>query len=64
MKISQIRELSIEELMKKNRDLLDELFKLRFRQATGQLDSPAVKAKVRKNIARVKTVLKEKEALG
>ena len=64
MKISQIRELSIEELKKKNRDLLDELFKLRFRQATGQLDSPAVKAKVRKNIARVKTVLKEKEALG
>jgi large subunit ribosomal protein L29 len=64
MKISQIRDLSIEELKKKNRDLLDELFKLRFRQATGQLDSPAVKAKVRKNIARVKTVLKEKEALG
>lgn len=64
MKISQIRDLSIEELKKKNQDLLDELFKLRFRQATGQLDSPAVKAKIRKDIARVKTVLREKEALG
>jgi large subunit ribosomal protein L29 len=64
MKIKEIRDLSTEELKKKNQDLLDELFKLRFRQATGQLDSPAVKVKVRRDIARVNTVLREKEALG
>lgn len=64
MKNNQIRDLSIDELKKKNQDLQDELFKLRFRQATGQLDSPAMKAKIRKDIARVKTVLREKEALG
>ena len=64
MKIKEIRDLGTDELKKKINDLSDELFKLRFRQATGQLDSPAVKAKVRKEIARIKTVIKEKEALG
>jgi large subunit ribosomal protein L29 len=63
MKTKEIRDLSIDELLKKDKDLVDELFKLRFRQATGQLDSPAMKRKVRKDIARVKTVLREKEAL-
>ncbi len=64
MKIKEIRDLGIEELKKKNADLVDELFKLRFRQATGQLDSPAMKGKVKRDIARIKTVLKEKEALA
>ena len=64
MKIKEIRDLSLDELKKKNQDLVDELFKLRFRQSTGQLDSPAMKVKIRRDIARVKTVLREKEALG
>ena len=64
MKIKEIRDLGIDELKRKIDTLSDELFKLSLRQATGQLDSPAVKIKIRKDIARVKTVLKEKEALG
>ncbi|MFB3926826.1 MAG: 50S ribosomal protein L29 [Syntrophales bacterium] len=60
MKISEIRDLSIDELKKKESDLADELFRLRLRQSTGQLDSIAAKQKVRKDIARVKTVLREK----
>ncbi len=62
MKIKEIRDLGLDELKKKIGDLSDELFKLRMRQATGQLDSPAAKDKVKKDIARVKTVLREKEA--
>ncbi|HPL63951.1 MAG: 50S ribosomal protein L29 [Syntrophales bacterium] len=64
MKISEIRDLSLEELKKKENDLADELFRLRFRQATGQLESVAAKRKIRRDIARVKTVRKEREALG
>ncbi|MBA4424113.1 MAG: 50S ribosomal protein L29 [Syntrophus sp. (in: bacteria)] len=61
MKIKEIRDLGIDELEQKNRELVDEFFKLRLRQASGQLDSPAVLGRVRKDIARIKTVLAEKE---
>lgn len=61
MKIKDIRDLGVEELQQKNRELVDEFFKLRLRQASGQLDSPAMLGHIRKDIARVKTVLAEKE---
>ncbi len=61
MKIKEIRDLSIDELLQKNRELVEEFFKLRLRQASGQLDSPAMLGHVRKDIARIKTVLVEKE---
>ena len=61
MKIKEIRDLSIDELQQKNRELDEELFKLRLRHASGQLDSPAVMGHIRKDIARIKTVLVEKE---
>jgi large subunit ribosomal protein L29 len=61
MKIKEIRDLSIDELQQKNRELVDEFFKLRLRQASGQLDSPAMLGHIRKDIARIKTVLVEKE---
>ena len=57
MKIKDIRDLGVEELQQKNRELVDEFFKLRLRQASGQLDSPAMLGHIRKDIARVKTVL-------
>jgi large subunit ribosomal protein L29 len=60
MKIKEIRDLGIDELQQKNRELVEELFKLRLRHASGQLDSPAVLGCVRKDIARLKTVLAEK----
>ena len=61
MKIKEIRDLSVDELQQKNRELVDELFKLRLRHASGQLESPAMLGKVRRDIARVKTILVEKE---
>ena len=64
MKIKEIKELGLAELKQKNRDLQEELFRLRIRHTTGQLDSTAMLGKVKKDIARIKTVLREKEARG
>jgi large subunit ribosomal protein L29 len=64
MKTKEIRDLSIDELKQKERDLVDELFRLKVRHATGQLDSSAMMKSVRKDIARIKTVLKEREIRG
>jgi large subunit ribosomal protein L29 len=61
MKIKEIKDLSIDELQVKQRDLVDELFKLKIRHTTGQLDSPATLNNVRKDIARIKTIMKQKE---
>ena len=62
MKISEIREMVVDELNRKNRDLVEELFRLRIRHASGQLETPSVLGRVRKDIARIRTVLKEREA--
>ena len=61
MKIQDIRDLSTQELEDKIKDLKEELFNLHFQNATNQLDNPGRIASVKKDIARVKTVLKEKE---
>ncbi|MBU3932812.1 MAG: 50S ribosomal protein L29 [Proteobacteria bacterium] len=61
MKIKEIRDLSSGELEQKNRELTEALFKLRLRHAAGQLDSSAMLGQVRRDIARIKTVLVEKE---
>ncbi|MBN2437057.1 MAG: 50S ribosomal protein L29 [Deltaproteobacteria bacterium] len=61
MKIKEIRDLSTDELQQKNRELVEELFKLRLRHASGQLDSPATLGQIRRDIARIRTVLVEKE---
>jgi large subunit ribosomal protein L29 len=61
MKIKDIRELGSDELKQKDRELAEELFKLRIRHASGQLESPAALGKVRRDIARVKTLLRERE---
>lgn len=62
MKIKDIRDLGTDELRQKNKELVEELFKLRLRHTSGQLESPAMMRSVRKNIARVMTVIKEREA--
>jgi len=64
MKTKEIRDLSVDELKQKERDLVDELFRLKVRRATGQMDSSAMMKNVRKDIARIKTVLKEREIRG
>ena len=62
MKIKEIRALGINELKQKSGELIEELFRLRIRHASDQLQSTAILGKIRKDIARIKTVLKTKEA--
>lgn len=61
MKAEEIRAMTGEELQKKLADLKTELFNLRFQLATGQLDNSARVKAVRKDIARVKTIIHERE---
>jgi large subunit ribosomal protein L29 len=61
MKIKEIRDLDINQLRQKIADLNEELFRLKLRHASGQMESTATLGKLRKDIARVKTVLREKE---
>ena len=61
MKASEIRNLSAEEIVIKIQDLKEELFNLRFQNATNQLDNPMRIPAVKKDIAKLKTILKEKE---
>ena len=57
----ELREMTVDELNRKLTDSKDELFKLRFQLATGQLDNPMKLKEVRRNMARVKTVMRERE---
>lgn len=61
MKNKDIRNLSGDELNKKVSELKNELFNLRFQLATGQLDNPSTIKSVKKEIARVKTIQRERE---
>ena len=61
MKIKELRNLTIAELQEKLRDSKEELFNLRFQQATNQHDNPMRIVEVKKTIARIKTLLKEEE---
>ncbi len=64
MKASEIREKSQVELQKELSELKSELFKLRFQLATNQLENPMKLKDVKKSIARVKTVIREREIKG
>ena len=59
MKPSEIRELSLEEKLRKANDLKEELFNLRFQHEVGQLENPQKMKQVKRDIARVKTIIKE-----
>ena len=61
MKINEIKDLTNEELNQKLEDLKKELFGLRFQHATNQLDNPRVITEVKRTIARIKTILRERE---
>lgn len=61
MKTKDIRQMSSEDLNKKVTELKNELFNLRFRLATGQLDNPSNIKNVKRDIARVKTILRQRE---
>jgi large subunit ribosomal protein L29 len=61
VKIKAVRDMGTDELKQKNRDIEEELFRLHIRHASGQLESPATLKHLRKDIARIKTVLGQRE---
>jgi len=64
MKIAEIKELTIKELETRKRELRHEIFNLRIQQQSGQLERPHMLRNVRRDIARVDTVLTNKRAAG
>jgi large subunit ribosomal protein L29 len=60
MKAAEIRELSVDDLRVRERDLDDQLFRLRIQKSMGQLEAPAKVRGVRRDLARIKTILREK----
>ncbi len=63
MKAEELRELSIQELVERGKELARELFNLRFQMATGQLSNHTALKKTKRDIARVKTVLKKMDTM-
>ena len=61
MKVNEVRDLTIDELNAKLSELKTELFNLRFQNATNQLENPMRIVTVKKTIAKVKTIMREKE---
>ena len=61
MKVAEIRELTVDDLRARAKDLDDELFRLRIQKSMGQLEAPAKVRGVRRDLARIKTILREKQ---
>jgi large subunit ribosomal protein L29 len=60
MKAKEMRELTVEELLKRKKDMKEEVFNLRFQHSTGQLDNTSRMKLIRKDVARIELVLHEK----
>jgi large subunit ribosomal protein L29 len=63
MKAAALRETTVDELRKKEQDLRKELFNLRFQQATGEIENPMRIRAIKKSIAKILTVITEKNKL-
>jgi len=61
MKIQDLRDLSLEDLQKKEKDIREDLFKLKFQHGIRRLENPARLGQLKKDIARVLTVIAEKQ---
>jgi large subunit ribosomal protein L29 len=61
MKAAEIRELTSDDLRVRVRDLDDQLFRMRIQKSMGQLEAPAKIRQLRRDLARMKTILQEKE---
>jgi large subunit ribosomal protein L29 len=61
MKPAEIRELTTDDLRARVHDLDDQLFRLRIQKSMGQLEAPAKVRQIRRDLARMKTILREKE---
>jgi large subunit ribosomal protein L29 len=64
MKVAEIRELGVDELRSREKDLDDQIFRMRIQKSMGQLEAPARVRELRRDLARVKTILREKRATG
>ena len=62
MKAAELRDLGADELGAKERDLNDQLFRMRIQKSMGQLEAPDTIRTVRRDLARIKTVLRQKQA--
>ena len=60
MKAAELRDLAVDELSVRERDLTDQLFRMRIQKSMGQLENPDKVRLVRRDLARVKTVLRQK----
>jgi large subunit ribosomal protein L29 len=60
MKAAELRDLGVDELGVKERDLTDQLFRMRIQKSMGQLEAPEKIKTVRRDLARIKTVLRQK----
>ena len=61
MKAAELRNMGNDELSVKERELTDQLFRMRIQKSMGQLEAPAKVREIRKDLARIKTILREKE---
>ena len=61
MKVGEIRELTVDDLRAREKELGDQLFRLRIQKSMGQLEAPVKVRLVRRDLAKVKTVLRERE---
>jgi large subunit ribosomal protein L29 len=61
MKVMEIREMTADDIRARVKELDDQLFRLRLQKSMGQLEAPAKVRDVRKDLARMKTILREKE---
>jgi large subunit ribosomal protein L29 len=62
MKVAEIREMSVDELHGREKELDDQIFRLRIQKSMGQLEAPAKVRELRKDLAKIKTILSEKQA--
>ena len=61
MKVAEIREMSVDELHSREKDLDDQIFRLRIQKSMGTLETPAKVRTLRKDLAKIKTILREKD---
>jgi large subunit ribosomal protein L29 len=64
MKAAELRDLGVDELGAKERDLADQLFRMRIQKSMGQLEAPAKIRSVRRDLARIKTVMRQKNRVS
>jgi len=62
MKAAELRELGVDDLGARERDLVDQLFRMRIQKSMGQLEAPEKMKTVRRDLARVKTVIRQKRS--